>query len=164
MSTAYCVGRARREPSKRTATDCTGAAQIPLTSSSDSLCGTEKQLVTSTECLSTVPVRENCPVLCDPRAPKTLRPLSLCFQILSHLVQDHHLNPMITQKPTCEPSVPMPAFTTNFYSTSDHFIPTAHLFLDLTKTGSPLTSVFSYSHPRPPSPSGTTMLLIPVSI
>lgn len=34
-----------------------GQLKFPLTSSSDSLCGTEKQLVTSTECLSTVPSR-----------------------------------------------------------------------------------------------------------
>lgn len=59
-SSIQCGGGPEGEPRKRTATDCTGAARVPLTSSSDSLCGTEKQLVTSTECLSTVPVREDC--------------------------------------------------------------------------------------------------------
>lgn len=45
-----------------------GDLKSPLTSSSDSLCGTEKQLVTSTECLSTVPVRENGPSVIKPWA------------------------------------------------------------------------------------------------
>ena len=54
--------------------------KLLLTSSSDSLCGTEKQLVTSTECLSTVPVRENCPHVIKPQSsqqpPTTFQMLS----------------------------------------------------------------------------------------
>ena len=46
-----------------------GGLKSPLTSSSDSLCGTEKQLVTSTECLSTVPVGENSPSVTKPGLP-----------------------------------------------------------------------------------------------
>lgn len=109
-------GRARRGARQKNSFRPHRGSSIPLTSSSDSLCGTEKQLVTSTECLSTVPVRENGPVLCDLKAPNRLRPLSSSFQIFSHLGQDHHLNHMISQKLTCEPPTPMPAFTTNFYS------------------------------------------------
>lgn len=47
-----------------------GRLKFPPTSSSDSLWGTEKQLVTSTECLSTVPVKEDCPCVIKSWAPK----------------------------------------------------------------------------------------------
>lgn len=56
-----------------------GASNPPLTSSSDSLCGTEKQLVTSTECLSTVPVRENSPSVIKSWASNCPK----CFQEVS---------------------------------------------------------------------------------
>lgn len=94
MGTAYCVWEGLKgSPAKEERQTEQRQLESPLTSSSDSLCGTEKQLVTSTECLSTVPVREDCPVLCDPKAPNRLRPPSSCFQTFSRLARDHHLNP-----------------------------------------------------------------------
>lgn len=65
-----------------------GGLKSPLTSSSDSLCGTEKQLVTSTECLSTVPVRENSPSVIKSWASNCPK----CFQEVSSKSRNNNKN------------------------------------------------------------------------
>lgn len=131
MSTTHCgAGGASQRVQQMSSYRPHGGLKCPLTSSSDSLCGTEKQLVTSTECLSTVPVREYCPCVIKPWAPNCPK----CFQEVS--------SKSGKQKPKLGSEAPSSAMSTNgtrIFQRNETLEQSPTLFLNCQQTGSVLT-------------------------